>query len=295
MTGLPPTGSDHDDVVHESRGRDDWKDIVWKEYDYHAANHGTPHAAQVPPPPSSAETIMSLFAQDTDDDEWDDDMEFRFKGITNTIRIRGESLAGNTKVLQSTGLAVWAGGSSELAHFLVNDGSHFIQGKRVLELGSGTGIGGIIAYHVGAASVVWTDGDVDALENLRYNVVQNVHFDNDKQDTNHTSSKTFLSCPQLIWGQGLGQFREKYGTFDVILASDCIYMSKCVQPFWETVAYQISDVHDAVLIYVNTCVSQSPFEVMEKEAHRHGFVECKKASSDLIHIFRRATTRASSR
>ncbi|MEE4248909.1 MAG: 50S ribosomal protein L11 methyltransferase [Kangiellaceae bacterium] len=267
----------------------DWKDIAWKEYDYHAGDGAHTKADVVP--------IASLFSQDGDEEWDDDDMEFRFKGLIHTIRIRGESLAGNTKVFQSTGLAVWSGGD-ELANYLIHGGSHFIRGKRVLELGSGTGIGGIIAHHVGASSVIWTDGDLDALENLRHNVAQNVCNSDTKEESKNGSQTTLQYCPQLIWGHELDKFREKYGVFDVILASDCIYMSKCVGPFWETVdsllmANQPDYVQDCVLIYVNTCVSQAPFQVMEAEAYNHGFFECKTTSANSIHIFRRAQAVAS--
>jgi 16S rRNA G966 N2-methylase RsmD len=285
MTVLSSLQQNDDTTTHGSTiDGGNWKDIAWKEYDYHA---GDGAHAKVP----AVEAIVSLFGQNDDDDEWNDDMEFRFKGLNHTIYIRGESQAGNTKVFQSTGLAAWSSGD-ELGNYLVNAGSRYIRGKRVLELGSGTGIGGIIAHHVGASSVVWTDGDSDALENLRHNVAKNV------QDTNYTSSRILQCCPQLVWGEGLKKFRKEYGTFDCILAADCIYMNKCLEPFWATVdsllmANETDHVQDFVLVYVNTCVSQAPFQSVEAVGHRFGFVECKTASTESIHIFQRAKKEAS--
>ncbi len=47
--------------------------------------------------------------------------------------------------------------------------SHIFRGKRVLELGSGVGLAGIVAAHYGGATVL-SDYPVDVVHNLRYNV-----------------------------------------------------------------------------------------------------------------------------
>jgi Lysine methyltransferase len=61
--------------------------------------------------------------------------------------------------------------------------------------------------------VYLTDGDTDALVQLRYNVRQNQRSDR-------------IHCQQLLWGTASATaFAQTYGTVDVLLASDIVYVS----------------------------------------------------------------------
>lgn len=52
---------------------------------------------------------------------------------------------------------------------LLHDHAELLQGARVLDIGAGTGIIGLYALHLGASSVVATDIDPRAIENIREN------------------------------------------------------------------------------------------------------------------------------
>jgi predicted nicotinamide N-methyase len=113
--------------------------------------------------------------------------------------------------------------SQILSGYLV-DNAHFVRGKRVLELGSGLGLCGILSHLLGASEVIATDGDLDVLRNLRYNM-----------NENRMCNDSILSCPQLIWGQGLNTFEYVYSKQSVILATDVFYSPHLIDPLWYTV------------------------------------------------------------
>lgn len=246
-------------------------DVAWTEHDYYNGHNG--HSSNKQP-----NALFQLFSDGDDGDELDE-FEFFFRGLTKTdspIIIRGESHCGHTKVLKSTGLAVWSGGDI-MPQFLVSNSS-FVEGKQVLELGSGTGVCSIVASLMGAARVVCSDGDVDALANLRYNMTRNLP----------SIEAAHIHCPQLIWGEELEAFRDNFGIFDLVLASDCVYMEKCVEPFWETIDFLLEQDENARFIYVNCCISQVPFATIQQAAQKCNFIECEDLTPvKEVHIFRR--------
>ena len=148
-----------------------------------------------------------------------------------------------------------------------------------------SGLPGIVSNKVlNAASVVVTDGDVDALKNLEYNVDRNRKEteeddsgnDNGGSDCNinnkntRTDTDTTISCTQLIWGKGAASnFLHKYGKQDIILGADCVYMVPSLQPLWDTVDALLSD--DGVFIYAHTAASAVPWKDFKKQFEQHNF------------------------
>lgn len=141
----------------------------------------------------------------------------------------------NSSTSQSTGLALWTC-SQILSGYLI-DNPHHVRDKRVLELGAGLGLCGIVAHKLGAYQVLATDGDVDVLHNLRYNARRN-KSDNGGQH---------LACPQLVWGQNLGDFTHQHKRQSVILATDVFYAPSLVTPLWRTVD-QLLEPHGRFLL-----------------------------------------------
>ena len=140
----------------------------------------------------------------------------------------------------STGLALWTG-SRVMAEFLVaGTNPSFVRNKRVLELGAGLGLCGIVAHKLGASEVCLTDGDANVLKNLRYNVKANI-----KAEDNDECSTVTCTCPQLIWDHNIEQFldsqqQKQKGSggrryYDLIMAADVAYMSKSIEPLLKTV------------------------------------------------------------
>ena len=150
------------------------------------------------------------------------------------IQLRGYKTDAD-EVWQSTGLTLWRA-SDYLCRYQMENLSLF-RNRRILELGAGLGLNGILAWRSTASSldsrVCITDGDSDALVHLRENLIRNRNDDDDDETVNK------VSCHQLIWGE---QSSEHFLThvasnqkYDIILASDIIYSAIIVEPLWATV------------------------------------------------------------
>ena len=191
------------------------------------------------------------------------------------IQIRGYKTDAD-EVWQSTGLTLWRA-SDYLARYQMEN-LHLFHNKRILELGAGLGLNGILAWRSTASTVsssdnthvCITDGDSDALVHLRENVKRNIKVDDDNEIINK------VSCHQLIWGQEssetfLAQVANKQ-KFDVIIASDIIYSTVIVEPLWETIKTLLKD-KDGVFImaYARREVPVS-IEMVLKVAVQLGFL-----------------------
>ena len=86
-----------------------------------------------------------------------------------------------------------------------------------------------------------TDGDTDTLTQLRANVEQHC--------LPTATGRSTISCHQLLWGtETTKQFQRQQqrneenkedqssAYFDVLLASDIVYVADIIEPLWETVA-----------------------------------------------------------
>jgi predicted nicotinamide N-methyase len=145
-------------------------------------------------------------------------------GETIDIDLRGYK-PDSDQVWKSTGVTLWRA-SEHLCNYMVEH-SELFPNKRVLELGAGLGLNGILAHRLGSDHVYVTDGDTDAMKYLRQNVEQNRLENNMK-----------VSSRQLLWGKDTSlTFLEHCNgeTFDVLLASDIIYAMVIIPPLWETV------------------------------------------------------------
>eukprot|EP00980_Cylindrotheca_fusiformis_P005592 scaffold1184_cov132-Cylindrotheca_fusiformis.AAC.13 len=187
------------------------------------------------------------------------------------------------EIWQSTGLTLWKA-SEYLCQYLVRhrhdehlDLSLQMEKsnnrRRILELGAGLGLVGILAHRISSekSHVVLTDGDTEALPYLRDNV-----------DKNKSAQKGGITCNQLIWGRQtssdfLKQHREE--KFDVILASDIIYSPVIIQPLWETIQALLDAKGIFVMAYARRKVPVSIEEVLSA-ATEAGFVYDKCTESD---------------
>jgi hypothetical protein len=178
--------------------------------------------------------------------------------IVKRIYLSGYKLDSD-ETAQSTGVTLWDA-APRLAKYIMNhehelltnlnndnnneeeeSNSMIITGKRILELGSGLGLCGIVAYHLGAKHVMMTDADTITLEKMRLNVKQNCSCDNDTTDTTDTSDTSdtarSIDCKQLIWNEQLETFHNKYGNWDTILGADVIYTRESLEPLFDTVLF----------------------------------------------------------
>mmetsp|Transcript_5561 Transcript_5561/g.8124 ORF Transcript_5561/g.8124 Transcript_5561/m.8124 type:complete len:265 (+) Transcript_5561:95-889(+) len=168
---------------------------------------------------------LDVFDLFSDPDPYD---TFRFTfGSNIALNLKGIKQE-NGQTLKSTGLTLWRA-SPALCEYMVPNAEP-MKGKKVLELGAGLGLCGLLAYFLGARQVVLTDGDTDVLANMRDNVASNT--------LNEHKSENTISCHQLRWGKSNHDtevLATHFGKFDIILASDVIYMEEAIEPLFDTI------------------------------------------------------------
>ena len=200
------------------------------------------------------------------------------------VQIRGYKTDAD-EVWQSTGLTLW-----KASHYLCQyqmDHIQLFENKRILELGAGLGLNGILAWKSTANSQVCiTDGDSDALVHLRENVNRNRN-ENSHDDTHNNN----ISSNQLIWGKETStKFLSDIAnnqTYDVIIASDIIYSPVIIEPLWETVQTLLKKPSSCVeeekgeeedgggifvMAYARRDKVPVSFDLVCEKAEEHGFV-----------------------
>jgi predicted nicotinamide N-methyase len=104
-----------------------------------------------------------------------------------------------------------------------------VRGKRVLELGAGTGICSITAAKLGAVRCVATDGDPEVVALLDKNVQVN-------------DAQAQVLAHSLFWGDAastsalLLEIPDAFRSTDVVLAGDVLYKSELLPLLFATVA-----------------------------------------------------------
>lgn len=116
----------------------------------------------------------------------------------------------------TTGLRTWEA-ALHLGVFISRaEGTPYIQGKRVIELGAGTGFLSLLcAKHLGAEHVLSTDGSGKVVDDI----VSNMFL-------NGLEGSVKMDAVVLVWGHALvGDFLEQCDStqgFDLVLGSDIV-------------------------------------------------------------------------
>ncbi|KAL4075704.1 putative methyltransferase-domain-containing protein [Scleroderma citrinum] len=92
-----------------------------------------------------------------------------------------------------------------LSNYIALRGERYCQGRTILELGSGTGLVGLVAGALGGR--VWLTDQIPLLGIMQENVVLN-------------NLQSFVTVAELNWGDKVG---PEIPCPDVILAADCVY------------------------------------------------------------------------
>lgn len=173
----------------------------------------------------------------------------------------------------STGLTAWPA-ADVLCRYISENADTMTGNQRILELGSGLGLCGILAHQYCSTSdnkanhIYLTDGDTDTLRFLRKNVERNVN-----EAVDHDNN-TMISCHQLIWGRdNAKEFLARScqsQTFDLLLASDIVYARRVVQPLWETVQTLLAKPNGQFLMAYRTG-RISFFDSVLRSAKDYGF------------------------
>ncbi|KAF0688495.1 Aste57867_19896 [Aphanomyces stellatus] len=113
--------------------------------------------------------------------------------------------------------AAWAGtlvwdAAIVLSNFLLNDVD--LTAKRVIELGAGIGVPGMVASLLGAKDVVITE-QPELVPLLRTNIRRNFQT---------IDAGRSVAAAALSWDRAAATaFCDTFGTFDIVLSCDCIY------------------------------------------------------------------------
>jgi len=145
---------------------------------------------------------------------------------TETIEVEFHaSLAASTD-FDLTGQILWPV-STLLSYFLASQkGQEIISGKRIVELGSGVGLPGLVSAHF-AKNVVLTDGNDVVMELLQTNA-NFVHKDVNRAE---------LHTVKFIWGdcESLEKVLNLIESADVVIAADVVQWPSVIEPLLNSV------------------------------------------------------------
>ncbi|CAG0889402.1 unnamed protein product [Darwinula stevensoni] len=157
------------------------------------------------------------------------------------------------KTIGDVGCVVWDA-ALVLAKYLerlCSEEKDFLRGKKVLELGAGTGLVGLVAAYFGGDVTLTDLPEMFPLlgENVRRNALI---------CEGRATSKV------LIWGWDLGQSKNEIPRPDIILVSDCIYYAESVDPLIETLL-EFSDSETLILMSYETRMEFEKHAQLERD------------------------------
>ncbi|GLE01139.1 hypothetical protein PINS_up009969 [Pythium insidiosum] len=173
-----------------------------------------------------------------------------------------------------TGLTTWDG-SVVLAKYLEHKYSAFMQGKRVLEVGAGTGLVGISAALLGATDVVLTD-----LEYVVANLQKNINMTLAAAEASAKPVDARISAQVLDWFNP----RTDFGRVDLILASDVVWVKDLIPPLVNTLR-QLAHPQGIILLS-HQQRSRASDELLFRLLKSHGFLRRTVPMDELHPEFR---------
>ncbi|KAI1382836.1 putative methyltransferase-domain-containing protein [Hypoxylon trugodes] len=167
---------------------------------------------------------------------------------------------------QITGFRTWEGSLHLGSYLLTEAGSHFVNGKNILELGTGTGFNAILAgKHLHANHVTATDGDGGVIEALRENLTLN-KIDDQQQ----------VRARTLLWGQDLkGTWVEdgcRAHPYDIVLGADITYEKSAISALVLTLQ-SLFDMRPKLQVIISGVVRNAEtFQTFRDQCASHHFV-----------------------
>lgn len=168
---------------------------------------------------------------------------------------------------------VWEAGACLAEYILQNP----IRDRRVIELGAGVGLTGLVAAAVKAKSVHMTDYTEATLDNLSYNVSINSKWLEDR-DVDPQS----ISVGKLEWGEASTEGDCcQLESADLLIAADVVYSRDCIPDLVTTVreflsssssSSSSSSPNDKVALFATTHRNRQTFQLFETELKEKGIV-----------------------
>lgn len=178
------------------------------------------------------------------------------------------------------GLKLWEA-CFVLADYLLACTPECVQGKRVVELGAGVGLLGLIArFCLGARRVTLTDVDPEVLRFLRHNVQANEGLVgnmgggvNEAEDEASSIEVAALDWADTADYQGLllGREGEEDGP-SVILAADCIYDREAIPSFVSVLGWALRQDASTVALVASTLRNPATYALFEEEVRAQGLM-----------------------
>jgi len=133
----------------------------------------------------------------------------------------------------NTGETLWNAAVLLADHMATELGPDYFRGKRVIELGCGTALPSIVASRLGAKVVVATDLTPGVLNRATRNARRN--------------GCSQMTLQRLAWGRLLEDYDQLVGEFDVVLASDLLWVLGSWSPLAKTAGELLSPKGDFLL------------------------------------------------
>jgi len=128
----------------------------------------------------------------------------------------------NQFIEQFVSRVVWP--SSEALSSFFCDKPHLVNGKKIVELGSGTGLCALVTAKLNADSVLLTDYSADAIDVISNSIGRN-------------QLSNVCSVSSLRWGDDADSQRilgEFGGSFDLCIGTDVVYEPESVEPMFHS-------------------------------------------------------------
>jgi len=118
-----------------------------------------------------------------------------------------------------------------LASYLVKRGPNYLAGKNVIELGSGTGLVGLVAALLGGN--VWITDQAPLLDIMRQNITIN-------------NLSSVCTAAELNWGTSIPSVMPRP---DLVLAADCVYFEPAFPLLVQTLSDLVEDNTEVIFCY----------------------------------------------
>ncbi|CEM12056.1 unnamed protein product [Vitrella brassicaformis CCMP3155] len=209
-------------------------------------------------------------------DEFDDNFEpglflcrdyvcYEFSFDQYGVKQRLMSLPSKQTDYDLTGQIIWP--ASHTMCYMILANSHLFNSRRVLELGAGAGLPGLLATRF-AKEVVLTDGQEEIIPLLNLNATTYAYTEQRTErgsSTGSPSRSTSSAAPRppcavhvlpLQWGyktavKAVRPLQPK--SFDVVMGSDIVFWPEAIRPLLETIEYFLSANGVAIISYINRC------------------------------------------